>query len=460
MHHWDSDINHIFQRAVASLSEFVKKPAFVCMVNVTNAQNYENDPVPPPGTLTEPFGRRGLQDDGLDESYVGLWVDFAVSAPFTANDEPCDSSNTAFVTFVAQFFAEFDSRTGDPLQAAITSEGAGTWLESIISTDEDIVMKLDDPHVTLQSSAENHFCSNPDDHTLSNPPSAAPSSAPTVNSTDLGEVSILKCLSPEVIKNLELAKDCKAVLGGGLAGLFGAIISLVCLWRKCCGKLKKKRKSGASSNWGGVEMNGKFSISGPAGVAARGDSEASSGSFFVDENPLVRDSMSKKVVKGVTGLGTKFKFNNRFNVAAAANTKFAAAEEEEEAGRGGSGGSGGSGVKSVKFAQPPLVSGAKKEGWGLDENVWEEHHDEEGNKFFYNSQTKESTWDSPYKKFSTALSFHSQNSTATLGGGDEDENEDDDPDRPKSRRYSTEEYGGGGGGFGSKFKSAMSFGKS
>ena len=154
---WDDSHTEMFQRSVHALNvTYIPSPDWVCYVTAGVAVDAASDGDPPSGGLGERLLRKlpmqlqlQLQLQRiLQNRYVGISVDFIVSAPFVKNSDTCNDNNAEFVAFSNQFYEEMAAKlsSNGGLQSELQKHGSDDggqshWLSNVaVKTDEMLVI--------------------------------------------------------------------------------------------------------------------------------------------------------------------------------------------------------------------------------------------------------------------------------------------------------------------------------
>jgi len=173
---WNDDHTELFQRSVHALNTTeIPDYNWVCFISPSIAFDKVNEPDPGlPGLGNRalkalrnvPIVGRLLQE----VKYVGIHVDFAVTAPFTKNGNTCNNDNSVFVAWAHGFYNDIATKLGDgTLQGILRSHGdsgASSWLAGV-TVELDNILVIVDPDDSSKKftvdepvTSEDRFCTN------------------------------------------------------------------------------------------------------------------------------------------------------------------------------------------------------------------------------------------------------------------------------------------------------------
>ena len=145
---WDDTHTQLFQESLHELNpSYIPSPDWVCYISVGTAIEKISEPDPPWGIEEidgSGNGNRFLRAASRtasrllrgDSQYVGIHVDFTVTAPFVSNGDTCNDDNAAFTHFANSFYEDVSLKLGNgELQELLRKhgdDGSSQWLSGVI----------------------------------------------------------------------------------------------------------------------------------------------------------------------------------------------------------------------------------------------------------------------------------------------------------------------------------------
>ena len=172
---WNDEHTELFQKSVHALNTtFIPDHEWICFVTPSVAFDKVSEPDPPSGIgerLLRSAGKIPLLGRLLQEvKYVGIHVDFTVTAPFVKNSDTCNNDNAEFLRFANDFYNDISNKLGDgTLQGHLRSHGdsgSSSWLSGVTVSKENLLVVVDTQDdnkpffVEAGNSIEDRHCSH------------------------------------------------------------------------------------------------------------------------------------------------------------------------------------------------------------------------------------------------------------------------------------------------------------